>query len=153
MPHYVVEKISEALNSRRKPLNGSSILIAGLGYKRDIDDIRESPSLDVMGLAHARGARIAYSDPFVGTLEGKRWPGGIELRSQELTPVTLASYDCVVILTDHSSFDYGAIEASADIIVDTRNAIKNRRDGVFRLGSPDGTGRINTARERILASV
>jgi UDP-N-acetyl-D-glucosamine dehydrogenase len=153
MPHYVVEKISEALNSRRKPLNGSSILIAGLGYKRDIDDIRESPSLDVMGLAHARGARIAYSDPFVGTLEGKRWPGGIELRSQELTPVTLASYDCVVILTDHSSFDYGAIEESADIIVDTRNAIKNRRDGVFRLGSPDGTSRINTARERLLASV
>ena len=89
MPHQVVTKLVEALNSSRKSLNGSHILVAGITYKRDIDDIRESPSLDVMGLLHQAGARLSYADPYVPTLSGSQWPGRYDLISQPLTRSTL----------------------------------------------------------------
>ena len=76
MPHAVVDKVVEALNSRRKALNGSSILVAGVAYKRDIDDLRESPALDVMGLLHAKGAQLAYMDPYIPSIEARSWAGG-----------------------------------------------------------------------------
>ena len=76
MPHYVVDKIVDALNTRRKAVNGAKILLLGVAYKRDIDDIRESPALDIMGLLHAKGATVAYADPFVDTIRARDWPGG-----------------------------------------------------------------------------
>jgi UDP-N-acetyl-D-glucosamine dehydrogenase len=136
MPHYVVDKVGEALNTKRKAINGSKILIAGIAYKRDIDDMRESPALDVMGLLHAKGAVVSYADPFVPELHGREWPGQSDLAAVNLTRGSIAQYDCVVIVTDHKAFDYDAIVAEADLVVDTRNAIKKRYPHVFRLGAP-----------------
>jgi UDP-N-acetyl-D-glucosamine dehydrogenase len=136
MPHYVVDKVGEALNTKRKAINGSKVLIAGIAYKRDIDDMRESPALDVMGLLHAKGAIVSYADPFVPELRGREWPGQSDMTAVDLTRGSIAQYDCVVIVTDHKAFDYEAIVAEADIVVDTRNAIKKRYAHVFRLGAP-----------------
>src|SRR5204863_7924792 len=79
MPHYVVSLVSEALNNVRKPLNGSRVLIAGIAYKKDVDDIRESPALDLLHLLHERGAELSYTDPFVPALPGSLWANGIDL--------------------------------------------------------------------------
>jgi UDP-N-acetyl-D-glucosamine dehydrogenase len=136
MPHYVVEKVAEALNTKRKSVNGSNILIAGVAYKRDIDDMRESPALDVMGLLHGKGANVSYADPFVAEVHGREWSGRYDIRAVDLTRGSIARYDCVVIITDHKAFDYDAIVAEADVIVDTRNAIKKPHPHVFRLGAP-----------------
>jgi UDP-N-acetyl-D-glucosamine dehydrogenase len=140
MPHYVVEKIADALNTRRKSVNGSKILIAGIAYKRDIDDMRESPALDVMGLLHGKGAQLSYADPYVPTLHARDWPGRQAIKASKITRGTIAQYDCVVIVTDHQAFDYDAIVAEADVIVDTRNAIKKRYPNVFRIGAPHPIG-------------
>ncbi len=140
MPHYVVEKIGDALNTRRKAVNGANVLVAGVAYKRDIDDMRESPALDVMGLLHAKGAQVSYADPFVPEVQGREWAGGYDIRAVELTRGSISQYDCVVILTDHKVFDYDAIVSQADLVVDTRNAIKGSHPNVFRLGGPRGTG-------------
>jgi len=131
-----VDKIAEALNIHKKPLNGSQILVCGIAYKRNIDDIRESPALDVMGLLHERGARLSYSDPFVPVLAAKHWPGKSELRSTRLTPAMLADVDCVVIVTDHEQVDFEELVAAAPLVVDTRNAVKKLYPHVFRLGAP-----------------
>jgi UDP-N-acetyl-D-glucosamine dehydrogenase len=136
MPHYVVEKVGDALNTKRKSINGSKILIAGIAYKRDIDDMRESPALDVMGLLHAKGAIVAYADPYVPEVHGREWSGRFDVKAAELTRGAISPYDCVVIITDHKAFDYDALVAEADIIVDTRNAIKKPHPHVFRLGAP-----------------
>jgi UDP-N-acetyl-D-glucosamine dehydrogenase len=138
MPHYVVDKVSEALNTRRKAINGSSILIAGVAYKRDIDDMRESPALDVMGLLLARGARVSYADPYVPEVHGREWSGGHDVKAVELKRGSIAQYDAVVIVTDHKAFDYKALLDEADVIVDTRNAIKGSHPNVFKLGAPRG---------------
>ena len=136
MPHAVVDKIADALNAQKKPLNGSHILIVGVAYKRDTDDIRESPSLDVMGLLHQKGARLSYTDPHVAEVLGHQWPGGYTLQSRAVNPATVSSADCVVILTDHRAFDYDTLVASAQVIVDTRNAVKQPHPKLFRLGGP-----------------
>ncbi len=140
MPHYVVEKVAEALNTRRKAVNGSKVLIAGVAYKRDIDDMRESPALDVMGLLHAKGANVSYADPYVPEVHGREWSGRFDVKAVDLTRGSIGRYDCVVIITDHKAFDYDAIVAEADIIVDTRNAIKKPHPHVFRLGAPRPVG-------------
>ena len=136
MPHYVVDKVGEALNTRRKAINGSNILIAGVAYKRDIDDMRESPALDVMGLLLARGARVSYADPYVREVHGREWSGGYDIKAVELTRGSIAQYDVVVIVTDHKAFDYKAVLEEADVIVDTRNAIKGSHPNVFKIGAP-----------------
>jgi UDP-N-acetyl-D-glucosamine dehydrogenase len=136
MPHYVVEKVADALNTRRKAVNGAKILIAGVAYKRDIDDMRESPALDIMGLLHAKGARVSYADPFVPEVHGREWPGGFDITAVDLTRGSIGQYDCVVIATEHKAFDYAAIVSEADVIVDTRNAIKEPHPHVFKLGAP-----------------
>jgi len=136
MPHHVADKVAEALNTRRKAVNGSNILVAGVAYKRDIDDMRESPAMDVMGLLLARGAKIAYADPYVPVVHGREWPGGYDLHAVDMTRGQIAQYDCVVIVTDHRTFDYATLVVEADLIVDTRNAIKERHPHVFRLGAP-----------------
>jgi UDP-N-acetyl-D-glucosamine dehydrogenase len=147
MPHYVVEKVAEALNTKRKAINGSKVLIAGMAYKRDIDDMRESPALDVMGLLHGKGANVAYADPYVPEVHAREWSGRYDLKAVNLTPGSLAQYDCIVIVTDHRAFDYDAMVAEAGIIVDTRNAIKKPHPNVFRLGAPrpEGEGHIAIA--------
>jgi UDP-N-acetyl-D-glucosamine dehydrogenase len=136
MPHYVVEKVADALNTRRKSVNGAKVLIVGVAYKRDIDDMRESPALDVMGLLHQKGAEVAYVDAYVPDVRGREWSGGFDVKSIELSPGTLARYDCAVIVTEHRTFDYDRLVAEADLIVDTRNAIKQRHPHVIRLGAP-----------------
>ena len=136
MPHFVVDKIADALNRHRKPLNGSTVLVLGLAYKRDIDDIRESPSLDVMTLLHQKGAHIRYADPYVPSLSARAWRGGVELESDPLTAAALADADCVAILTDHKAVDYALVAESARLVVDTRNAIPGSHPHVFKLGAP-----------------
>jgi UDP-N-acetyl-D-glucosamine dehydrogenase len=136
MPHFVVDKIADALNSHRKPLNGSAVLVLGLAYKRDIDDIRESPSLDVMTLLREKGAHVRYADPYVPALPARSWQGGLDLQSEEITPVSLAAADCVTILTDHQVVDYDMVLQSSRLIVDTRNAIAGHHAHVLKLGAP-----------------
>jgi UDP-N-acetyl-D-glucosamine dehydrogenase len=121
MPHFVVEKIQNALNDHTKPVRGSRIHIYGVSYKRDIDDVRESPALDIMLLLQRRGAKISYSDPHVPTLR----LDGMTLSSTD----SVDQADCVVIVTDHSRFDYAALVENAKLIVDTRNALKDFPSG------------------------
>jgi len=128
MPHFVVEKVQNALNEFRKPVKGSKILVFGAAYKRDIDDVRESPALDIMHLLRKRGAEIGYVDPHVPEL---RLEGEI---MHTTSADAVSGADCVVIVTDHSCFDYQALLRDAPLIVDTRNALKGvKSDKVFRL--------------------
>jgi UDP-N-acetyl-D-glucosamine dehydrogenase len=136
MPHYVVEKVADALNTKRKAINGANILIAGVAYKRDIDDMRESPALDVMGLLHAKGANVSYVDPYVPEVHGREWSARQDIRSVDAGRGSFGRYDCIVIVTDHKVFDYDAMVAEADLIVDTRNAIRKPAPNVFKLGTP-----------------
>jgi len=154
MPHFVADKVTEALNTRRKAVNGSTVLVIGVTYKRDIDDIRESPALDVMSVLHGRGARVLYSDPYVPTLSARVWAGDRDLASLDITRESLAAVDCVVIVTDHRAFDYDTIVDSADLVVDSRNAVKRKAPHVLRLGAPAPAGlACSTAPESIAARV
>src|SRR3982750_4596128 len=116
MPHFVVEKIQGALNEQSKALRGSRVHIIGVAYKRNIDDVRESPALDIIHLLTQRGAQISYSDPYVPAVRFE----GMELNAENLMPAAKAA-DCVVIVTDHKSVDYQALVRDAQLIVDTRN--------------------------------
>jgi UDP-N-acetyl-D-glucosamine dehydrogenase len=136
MPHHVVDKVTDALNSHSKAVRGSSILVLGLAYKRDVDDIRESPALDILGVLQQKGARVSYHDPYATNLPAREWPGSIDLKSVELTPETLAAADCVVIVTDHKVFDYELITRHAKLVVDSRNAIKRGHAHVYKIGAP-----------------
>jgi UDP-N-acetyl-D-glucosamine dehydrogenase len=130
MPDYVVERVAEALNSARKPINGSSILLIGVAYKKEVNDMRESPALDILELLVRRGANVSYADPWVPKLQHDRHT----LTAVELADALEAGPDCAVICTDHSSFDYDALVDSGTLIVDTRNALKNRQAAnIFRL--------------------
>lgn len=120
MPEYVVEKITEALNHHGKCLKGSRMLIVGVAYKKDINDVRESPALDIISLLIRRGVQITYHDPFVPALQIE----GAEQRSKDLTRETLEGQDCVVIVTNHTDLDYANIVKSSKLIMDTRNALK-----------------------------
>ena len=119
MPHLVVEKVQDALNSQKKSLNGSRVLVLGIAYKKDIDDVRESPALDIIELLQAKGCDVQYHDPYAAQVR----IGEHELRSVPFD--NLDSYDCVAIVTDHSSIDYKRVAAQARLVVDTRNAMKN----------------------------
>jgi UDP-N-acetyl-D-glucosamine dehydrogenase len=118
MPHFVVDKVQNALNDASKPVKGSKIHVMGVAYKRDIDDMRESPALDVMLLLQRRGGIVTYSDPHVPRL---RLEG---LDTQSLPESAAADADCVVIITDHVAFDYPGLVERSRLIVDTRNALK-----------------------------
>ena len=119
MPHYVVEKVQGALNDHSKPVRGSHIHVLGVAYKKNIDDVRESPALDIMHLLRQRGARITYSDPFVPQVRLDNW----SLEAADAAAGSAAA-DCVVLVTDHESFDYDAIVEKSRLIVDTRNVLK-----------------------------
>ncbi len=129
MPYNVVEAVSEALNEREKSLKGSRILLLGIAYKKDVDDLRESPSLKLLELLTSRGARVDYNDPYFPGLHKMRHYDFSHMRSIDLTPEGLASYDCVLIATDHSSYDYEAIVRNAKLVVDTRNATRRVKQG------------------------
>jgi UDP-N-acetyl-D-glucosamine dehydrogenase len=132
MPAFVVGKVRQALNNRRKAVRGSAVLLLGMAYKKDIHDVRESPALDVMRLLLADGAKVEYHDPYVPVVQ----EDGHCLDSVPLTQERLASADAVVILTDHSSFDFGWIFEHADILIDTRNATA-RVPGVLSGAHPE----------------
>jgi UDP-N-acetyl-D-glucosamine dehydrogenase len=130
MPAFVVERVSEALNSQKKAINGSRIHIFGVAYKKDVGDMRESPSLDVLELLHRRGAILSYTDPHVPLLEH----GELSLKSVPESGVRGDDIDCAVICTNHSVFNYAAMPKRFPLVVDTRNALKNvQADNVFRL--------------------
>jgi len=132
MPHFVVDKIQNALNDYEKPLKGSRVHVLGVAYKRDIDDVRESPALDVIHLLGKRSAIVTYSDPFVPKLR----PDGFVSKAMEaVDPLEgSAEADCVVIVTDHKKFDYAAIVERSRLVVDTRNALKGfTSDKIVRL--------------------
>jgi len=136
MPHFVVDKIGDALNRHRKSINGSTVLVLGVAYKRDIDDMRESPSLDVMAVLHQKGAKVRYADPYVPALAARAWHGGFDMQTEPLTPEAIADADCVAILTEHRTVDYDMVLKSARLIVDTRNAIAGVHPHVIKLGAP-----------------
>lgn len=123
MPEYVIEKIMNGLNSMKKSLNGAMILILGLSYKKDIGDPRESPAFKIIELLEDKGAVVDYNDPFIPISPLMR-RFKIKKRSVKLSPFTIKKYDCVVIVTDHSAYDYNMIRRYSKLIVDTRNAIK-----------------------------
>lgn len=119
MPRFVTQKVQDALNEREKALKGSSVLVLGAAYKADIDDMRESPALDVIGLLKAKGARVQYHDPYVAQIHHDGW----QMQSVTNLMDEVAQADCVVIITNHTQYDYSAIQRAASLIVDTRNAL------------------------------
>jgi UDP-N-acetyl-D-glucosamine dehydrogenase len=121
MPEYVINRLAMALNARKKPLAGSRILVLGLAYKKDVDDLRESPSIELIELLRHRGAKVDYNDPHIPRTHKGR-DHDLRMKSVPLTPKNLARYDAVLIATDHSGYDYRAIARHAKLIVDTRNA-------------------------------
>jgi UDP-N-acetyl-D-glucosamine dehydrogenase len=118
MPHFIIEKVQSALNDVAKPVKGSRIHVMGVAYKRDIDDVRESPALDIIHLLLRRGATVSYSDPYVPEIS----IDGAALQAS--SDAEIADADCVLIITDHKAFDYKALATNAKLIVDTRNAMK-----------------------------
>ena len=135
-PYYVVERCLEILNEHKKTLNGAKVLILGAAYKKDIDDMRESPSLKLISLFRKMGALVDYNDPFIPKLPPTR-KYKYEMSSVELTPDNLASYDLVLLSTDHSGYDYKFIYDHSKLIVDTRNA--------FEKAGVDVNGKVNKA--------
>jgi UDP-N-acetyl-D-glucosamine dehydrogenase len=123
MPRFVVNKVQDALNDHRLPLNGSRILLLGVAYKRDIEDVRESPALDILRLLEAKGAVVAYHDPHVPALD----EDGIRLESVPFDAATVGGFDCVLITTDHRAVDYGLLIEQDVLVVDTRNAMAAAR--------------------------
>jgi UDP-N-acetyl-D-glucosamine dehydrogenase len=123
MPYYVIEKTVEALNKKRKSINGSNILILGIAYKKDIDDDRESPGYAIMKILLEKGATVHYNDPWIPKLHTTR-KYNFQMESTPLAPDMLAKMDAVVIVTDHSDYDFAEIVKHSDLVIDTRNATK-----------------------------
>jgi UDP-N-acetyl-D-glucosamine dehydrogenase len=119
MPHWVVDKVTDALNRRGKSVMGSRVLVLGIAYKKDVEDMRESPSVELMEILREKGAVVDYSDPHVPAFPRMR-EHYFDLKSVELTPSNIASYDVVLLATAHSAFDYELIRQYAPLIVDTR---------------------------------
>jgi len=138
MPEYVVSRVAEALNGNRKAVNGSRVLVLGVAYKRDIDDVRESPALDVMKLLHDKGAAVSYSDPHVPFLAAATWQGPHALQSVAIDPAALDEFDAVVITTDHKALDYELLANHGVTVVDTRDALRRaavEKPDAIRLGA------------------
>ena len=131
MPEYVVGKLVKALNDRRKALKGSKVLVLGIAYKKNVDDMRESPSVEVMELLRDAGAEVAYSDPHVPVFPKMR-EHRFDLASVVLTPETVAGYDAVVLATDHAKFDYDMIRTNAQVIIDSRGVWRAPAENVVK---------------------
>jgi UDP-N-acetyl-D-glucosamine dehydrogenase len=130
MPEHVVNLVTDALNGQGRSVKGASMLILGVTYKADVNDVRESPALEIIEMLAHKGAQVSYADPFTPQLNGE---GGRKLVAVEITPEALAAADCVVILTGHSAFDYAMISDRARLVVDTRNALKGHRHSQARI--------------------
>lgn len=124
MPYFVVTRLMEILNEQGKALKNSKILVLGLAYKKDIDDNRESPSMKIIEILKEKGAEVDYNDPHIPQCSGMRHYPGLDLISVQLNDAVLRAADCVLLVTDHSAYDYEWIAAKAKLIVDTRNAFK-----------------------------
>jgi UDP-N-acetyl-D-glucosamine dehydrogenase len=124
MPDYVVQRVVRAMNDRGRAVKGSRVLVLGLAYKPDVDDIRESPSFELIERLEELGAAVDYSDPHVAATHKMR-RHDLQMRSVPLTPETLATYDCVLVATHHAAFDWQMIAEHSSLIVDTRNALKD----------------------------
>ena len=136
MPQFVVDRVMDALNKRRKPLNGSKVLLLGLAYKPDVDDMRESPTYTLLDLLKSRGAEVAYYDPHIPvvrpTREHANWTG---TKSVEWNRQTISSFDAVVISTNHKAVNYQELAEWAECIIDSRNAmvsVKTKPDQVLK---------------------
>jgi UDP-N-acetyl-D-glucosamine dehydrogenase len=133
MPDYVVRKTVLALNGRGLAAKGARVLVLGLAYKPDVDDVRESPSFELIEKLEELGAEVDYNDPHVPqTRHTRRW-GNLGKRSVPLTPETLAAYDCVLVATNHADYNWQMVADHSKLIVDTRNALKGlarKRDNV-----------------------
>jgi UDP-N-acetyl-D-glucosamine dehydrogenase len=125
MPHFVVGKITDALNRSRKSVNGAKVLILGVAYKKDISDVRESPAIDILQLLSQKGAKLSYCDPHVPDLDEH----GMRMKAEPFSAATLRKADCVVVVTDHSGFDYRLVARESKVIVDARNALKGKNGG------------------------
>jgi len=130
MPEYVVGKVAEALNSRGKAIKGSRILVLGIAYKPNVDDMRESPSVEIMEQLRIRGAELSYSDPWVPVFPRMR-KYSFDLESIDISEASLAGFDCIVVGTNHDDFDYPMIAKHAKILVDSRGVFRERQDHVF----------------------
>jgi UDP-N-acetyl-D-glucosamine dehydrogenase len=133
MPQYVVGKVADALNERGKAVKKSKITLLGMAYKKDVDDCRESPGFELMELLMHKGAVVQYNDPHIPRLPSMRHYPNLRLESQSLTPEFLRAQDCVLIVTDHSAYDWSEIVPHADLIVDTRNATRSVTKGRERI--------------------
>ena len=122
MPAYVISRLVDALNERKKPVKGSRILLLGMAYKKDVDDPRESPGFELLELLLSKGASVSYNDPFIPLLPRMRHYPQLEMVSQPLSPEILAGQDCVLIATDHSQYDYAWIVKHSPLVIDSRNA-------------------------------
>ncbi len=131
MPEYVVGKVTKALNDRFKSLKGSRLLVLGIAYKKNVDDMRESPAVEVMELLRAAGAEVAYSDPHVPVFPKMR-EHHFDLASVALTPQAVASYDAVVLTTDHAKFDYEMVRTHAQVIIDSRGVYRTAADNIVK---------------------
>jgi len=125
MPAYVVSKVADALNDQCKPIKGSKITLLGMAYKRDVDDPRESPGFELMELLLRKGAVVQYNDPYIPMLPSMRHYPQLRMASQELTPEYLRTRDCLLVATDHSTYDWNWIAQHSSLVVDTRNAMRN----------------------------
>ena len=126
MPRYVITRLMECLNEKSKALNGAKVLVLGMAYKKDVDDMRESPSLELIELLKHHGAKVDYNDPHIPVVPMTReHPQFAGMKSVPLTPANLKKYDAVLISTDHTKYDYNAIVKDAKLVIDTRNACKN----------------------------
>jgi len=128
MPHYVVTRTMDALNDKKKSLKGSKVLVLGLAYKKDIDDVRESPSLELIELLKEKGAKVDYNDPYIPQTHKQR-DYDLQMKSKNLTEKMLKTYDVAVIATDHSDYDYKWIVKNSQMVVDTRNATADVKKG------------------------
>ena len=122
MPHFVVGKVVDALNRFRKSVKGAKVLVLGVAYKKDISDVRESPALDILQLLGQKGAKLSYCDPHVPALDAH----GIRMKAETFSASTLRKADCVVVVTDHSDFDYRLVAKESRVVVDARNALKGK---------------------------
>ena len=120
MPRYWVQKVQDALNERGRALKGSQVLVLGVAYKKDVTDVRESPALDILHLLSAKGAQVRYHDPFVPKLRIDE----LQLTSEHNLEAALHSADCVVVVTDHSSYDWQQVRVLAALVVDTRAVLR-----------------------------
>jgi UDP-N-acetyl-D-glucosamine dehydrogenase len=126
MPAFVVRKVADALNDERKAVRGSRVLLLGVAYKRDIDDLRESPALEIIRLLEEKGAEVFYHDPFCQSIEddGHTPIRNLPMRSVDMSPAMLQAMDCVAVITDHTAVDYSTVAKHASLVVDTRGVMR-----------------------------